>query len=261
MKIVVTGSDGFVASYLLPELKNHEVIGLDKKSGNDILKCDLPSADIVIHLAAEPGVIASMKDPYSNARTNILGTIRLLQHYKDAKFIFASSGGTIQKTIESPYGLSKKTCEEYIKLLHDNYVILRFPNIYGKGSRSVIDKFLNGDITIFGDGNARRTYGYIKDVVRAIVMSLDWDSGSSSNTMLRRTNERFGNLEDVGLYKLGSNQNYSVLELAQAIGKPISYAPHRKGELDFSKLRNTTPDWETTLDAIRYIKDSVDEEN
>lgn len=238
MKIVVTGHEGFVGSYLLPELKNHQVIGLDIKSGNDILECDLPPADVVIHLAAEPGVVASVADPYSNARTNILGTIRLLQHYKDAKFIFASSGGTIQETIESPYGLSKKTCEEYIKLLHDNYVILRLPNVYGKGSRSVIDKFLNGDITIYGDGSAKRTYGYVKDVVRAIVMSLNWDRG---------------------LYKLGSDQDYSVLQIAQAIGKPITYAPTRKGELDLSSLENTTPDWETTLDVMRYIKDNLDD--
>lgn len=233
MKIVVSGHEGFIGGYLLHELKKNEVIGLDIKSGNDILECYLPPADVVIHLAAEPGVVASVADPYSNARTNILGTIRLLRRYKDAKFIFASSGGTIQETIESPYGLSKKTCEEYIKLLHDNYVILRFPNVYGKGSRSVIDKFLNDDITIYGDGSAKRTYGYVKDVVGAIVMSLEWDKG---------------------LYKLGSDQNYSVLEIAKAIGTPITYAPRRKGELDFSRLENTTPDWDTTLGAMRYIK-------
>lgn len=236
MKILVTGSDGFIASYLLPELKNHEVLGLDIKSGNDILECELPAADVVIHLAAEPGVVASVKDPYSNARTNILGTIRLLERYRGTKFIFASSGGTIQETIESPYGLSKKTCEEYIKLLHDNYVILRFPNVYGKGSRSVIDKFLNDDITIYGDGDAQRTYGYVGDVVRAIIMSLDWNTG---------------------LYKLGSYQDYTVRQIAEAIGKPISYESKREGELDYSTLINSAPDWETTVDAMDYIHECL----
>lgn len=242
MKIVVTGGSGFIGSYLLPEIKDHEVINLDIKEGNDILECDLPWADIVIHLAAEPGVVASVADPYKNARTNILGTIRLLEHYKDAKFIFASSGGTIQETIESPYGLSKKTCEEYIKMLHGNYVILRFPNVYGKGSRSVIDRFLNGDITIYGDGSAKRTYGYVKDVVRAIVLSIIWPTET---------------------YKLGSEQDYSVLEIAQAIGKPITYAHKRKGELDHSKLDRDVPlspygYWDTTLDAMRYIKQELE---
>lgn len=233
-RICVTGSEGFIASYLLPELRNHEVIGLDIKSGNDILECDLPDADVVIHLAAEPGVIASMAEPYKNARTNILGTIRLLKRYPDAKFIFSSSGGTIQETIESPYGLSKKTCEEYIKLLHSNYVILRFPNVYGKGSRSVADKFLNNEVVIYGDGSATRTYGHVDDIVRAVIGSMEWQSNDT--------------------YKLGSPQNYSVKQIAEAIGKPITYEPKRKGELDHSKLPNTTPHWLAKTDLLDYLK-------
>src|SRR4051812_49501801 len=106
MRIVVTGGSGFIGGYLRPLLPEG-TINLDLKIGEDIMTCDLPKADVVIHLAAEPGVIASVKDPYKSAETNILGTIRLLQHYKDTKFIFASSGGTIQESIESPYGLSK----------------------------------------------------------------------------------------------------------------------------------------------------------
>jgi nucleoside-diphosphate-sugar epimerase len=234
MGIVVTGHMGFIGGYLMRQLPN--AVGLDIKDGNDILECDLPPADIVIHLAAEPGVIRSVEDPFTNAQTNILGTIRLLQHYKNAKFIFASSGGTIQETIESPYGLSKYTCEEYIKLLHDNYVILRFPNVYGKGSRSVVDKFLNQDkLTIYGDGSANRTYGFVDDVVRGILFAQEWPSGT---------------------YKLGGGQNYTVREIAEAIGKPIIYAPKRWGELDHSSLPNETPNWGATLDLQEYIRDA-----
>lgn len=233
MQIAVTGHMGFIGGYLMEKLPL-DTIGLDIKEGNDILKCDLPDADVVIHLAAEPGVIASMEDPYKNARTNILGTIRLLKRYPNAKFIFSSSGGTIQETIESPYGLSKKTCEEYIKLLHDNYVILRFPNVYGRGSRSVVDKFLKDDITIYGDGSATRTYGYIDDIVRAIIDSMEWQSNDT--------------------YKLGSPQDYSVKQIAEAVGKPITYAPPRKGELAHSKLTNTTPYWTVRTNLTDYIK-------
>lgn len=231
-RVVVTGHMGFIGSYLMKQLPTAS--GLDIKEDNDILECELPDADIVIHLAAEPGVIQSMKDPFTNARTNILGTIRLLQEYKNAKFIFASSGGTVQEVIESPYGLSKYTCEEYIKLLHDNYVILRFPNVYGEGSRSVIDKFLKEEtLTIYGDGSQNRTYGFVEDIVRGILMALEWPTGT---------------------YKLGGDQNYTVQQIAKAVGQPIVYAPVRKGELAHSSLANETPNWIPTVDALDYIR-------
>ncbi len=234
-KIVVTGHRGFVGGYLMPHLPH--AIGLDIKEGNDILTCDLPDADVVIHLAAEPGVVASVADPYKNARTNILGTIRLAEHYKDAKFIFSSSGGTIQEAIESPYGLSKYTCEEYIKLLHDNYTILRFPNVFGTGSRSVVDKWLKEDtLTVYGDGLTYRIYAHVNDVVDALIKSLAWPKGT---------------------YKLGTDQRYSVKEIAEAIGRPIRYARARKGEIthDRSQLDNTTPNWVAKRDVMTYIEE------
>ena len=238
MKILVTGHEGFVGSYLMPHLPQ-DAIGLDIKSGNDILTCDLPDADVVIHLAAQPGVVASMDAPYSNAEVNIMGTIRLLERYKDAKFIFASSGGTIQETIESPYGLSKYVGEEYIKLLHDNYVILRFCNVYGPGSRSVVDKWLQEDeLTIYGDGETMRIYGYVEDVVDAVLKSIYWDKGT---------------------YKLGSNQRYSVLDIAKAMKKPYKHAPARPGEIthDRSYLPNETPNWHPKVNVIEYIENGI----
>ena len=235
MNILVTGDMAFVGTRLMPLLK--DAIGLDVKRGvgQNILCAPLPDADVVIHLAAEPGVIASMEDPLKNAKTNILGTIRLLQHYKKAKFIFASSGGTIQESIESPYGLSKYTCEEYIKLLHDNYVILRFPNVYGEGSRSVVDKWLSEDeLTIYGDGETYRIYAHVDDVVEAIIKSIKWPSGT---------------------YKLGTTQRYSVNQIAEAINKPTTHAPARKGEIthDRSWLANTTPNWQAKIQVTDYI--------
>jgi UDP-glucose 4-epimerase len=235
LKILVTGHLGFVGSQLMPFLPLAE--GLDIKEDNDILTCDLPDADVVIHLAAEPGVIKSMEDPITSAKTNIVGTLRLLKHYKDAKFIFASSGGTIQETIESPYGLTKYVGEEYIKMLHDNYVILRFPNVYGKGSRSVVDKWLNEDqLTIYGDGKTNRIYAHVDDVVQAILKSLDWPTGQT--------------------YKLGTDQRYSVNQIAEAIGKPITHAPVRAGEITHtrSQLENDTPNWEAKVKLMDYIK-------
>lgn len=247
-KILVTGHKGFIGSKLIPALQETDNVlaGMDRKDDNDILKVreeDFPDVDTVIHLAADPGVIASMKDPYGNARNNILGTIRLLQLYPDAKFIFASSGGTIQPPLESPYGLSKYTCEQYIQMLHSNYVILRFPNVFGPGSRSVVDKWLNTDEPVmYGDGNTYRIYAHVDDVVKGIIQSLEW--------------------EENNLYSMGTDQRYSVKEIADAIGKPYKTEPARAGEIqdERSQLPDTTPDWEPEIDVLDYIEEHNVEE-
>lgn len=230
MKIVITGHMGFIGSYLYKDI---DAIGLDKKEGNNILNCDLPDADIVIHLAAEASVLESIKNPFNNAFTNILGTIRLAQRYKNARFIFASTGGAIQETIESPYGLSKFCAEEYIKMMCKDYVILRFPNVYGNGSRSVVDKFLNQDKnTIYGTGKAMRTYCHVDDIVDAICLAFRWPKG---------------------LYKLGTDQNYNVLQIAEAVGKDVEFIDKIEGELDFSHLDNTSLGWNSKIDLMDYI--------
>lgn len=237
--ILITGHRGFIGPHVMQRFPG--AVGLDIKDGNDILECDLPPADVVIHLAAEPGVVASVADPFTNARTNILGTIRLAKHYQNAKFIFASSGGTIQKEIESPYGLSKYTCEEYIKLLHPNSRIVRFPNVYGEGSRSVVDKWLKEDkLTIFGDGNTYRIYAHVSDVADAVKLAVDWSPG---------------------LYRLGTAQRYSVLEIAHTIAqlqaKPIYFAPAREGEITHqeSELPRFAPGWQPQVDLMEYIRE------
>jgi UDP-glucose 4-epimerase len=232
LKICVTGSAGYIGHHLIKEL---DAIGIDIKDGNDILDCDLPDADVVIHLAAQPGVIKSFEEPVETVRTNVLGTVRLAKRYKDTKFIFASTGGAIQDEIPSPYGLSKYSAELFIKNICSDYRILRFANVYGKdGSRSVIDKFLNEDkITIYGDGSQTRTFVHIDDLIRGIIMSINWEKGE---------------------YYFGSDQNYTIKELAEAVGKPIEYKDWRNGELKESKLLNTTPDWTPKINLLDYIK-------
>lgn len=231
--MIITGDMGFVGSYLTQEI---EGLGLDLKNGNDILHCPLPDSDVVIHLAAQTSVLESLDSPMRDAEINILGTIRLAERYRESRFIFASSGGAIQEKIESPYGLSKFCAEEYIKMLCKDYVILRFPNIYGKGSKSVVDKFINEPINIYGDGSATRDFVHISDLIEAIKQSLTWPKGT---------------------YLLGSGQNTSVLEIAKATGKSYKHTPAIKGELHHSYVSNTAPDWEARIKVLDYIHDNV----
>jgi UDP-glucose 4-epimerase len=231
--ILVTGHLGFIGSYLLKEL---DAYGIDLKNNQDILNCPLPDVDLVIHLAAKTSVIESVLNPIEDARTNILGTIRLAHHYRNTKFIFASSGGAIQETIESPYGLSKFCAEEYIKMICNNYVILRFPNIYGKGSKSVVEKFIEKPVNIWGDGSSTRDYVYVKDLVEAILLAQDWEQGT---------------------YSLGTGKSTTVLELAEATGKPITFLDKVQGELQYSNVENTAPNWKHTTNVVEFIKNHV----
>jgi nucleoside-diphosphate-sugar epimerase len=228
-KILITGYRGFIGSHLTREL---DYIGIDLKDGGDLLTCDLPDADVVIHLAAQADVMSSVRDPLRDAIQNILITIRLLKRYQNSKIIFASSGGAIQETVESPYGLSKLTCENYIKMLHKNAVILRFPNIFGPGEHGVVGKFLEGNIRIYGDGSAIRDYVYVGDLVKAIKSSIEWEPGT---------------------YSLGSEKPYTVLQLAEATGKEIGFLPAREGELHTSIVPNTAP-WRPIVDVLDYIR-------
>lgn len=232
MKIVITGHLGFIGSYLT---KRIDGIGLDLKNGNNILTCDLPDADIVIHLAAQTSVLDSLENPEYDATNNIVGTIRLANKYKKSRFIYISSGGAIQETIESPYGMSKYCAEQYVKMICKNYVILRLPNIFGVGSKSVVDKFINSDITVYGKGNATRDYVYVEDIVEAIIQSMEWDKG---------------------LYSLGSGENINVLEIAKATGKKIKYIPAKKGELLYSYVPNNSP-WKSKVKVLDYIKSKI----
>lgn len=230
--MLITGHKGFIGGYLFKKL---DAIGLDRKEGNELLTCELPDTDIIIHLAAQTSVVDSVLDPEQDAKDNILVTLRLLKRYPKAKFIFASSGGAIQEIIGSPYGMSKLTCENYIKLLHDNYVILRFPNVFGKGGKGVIEKFIEGNPVIYGSGEATRNYVHVEDIVDGIIKALDWEKG---------------------LYMMGGGTQATVNELAEATGKKITHEKERKGEILVSEVENTTPNWKPTINAIDYVKNS-----
>lgn len=169
MRIVVTGSCGFVASHVLPLLGGHRVVGVDSLDervhptvempawtpDHTIVVCDYADtqaayegADAVIHLAAQVSVADSMVDPLRYVEQNTLGTARMLENLPSTvtRLIVASSmsvygeGGT-QIAEEAPvkpasiYGLTKYDQEQLCLLwgLRNNIPVtaLRFFNIYG----------------------------------------------------------------------------------------------------------------------------------
>lgn len=166
MKVVLTGYRGFVGSYLKPylEKQGHEVIGIDIKDGNDILVCDLPSGDLVIHLAAKTGIRESLEIPDIYWNVNVNGTRRILEHYKDTRVLVASSSSQYEPYL-NPYAASKHTMET---IPHINVCWMRFHTIYGPTSRDnmFFDKLRKNTLTYVTDH--MRDFIHINDICNAI---------------------------------------------------------------------------------------------
>lgn len=229
MKIIVTGGAGFIGSHLADALidKGFEVFVIDNlatgKKENVNKKAKLIIEDIrdrkeilkifkrikpeiVYHLAAQPSVSFSMKNPSLDVEVNVLGGLNVLEGAIEAKskrFIFSSTGGAIYGEVpegkkakedwetkpESIYGLSKLAFENYLKILAKDkikYVILRFANVYGPrqdpyGEAGVVAIFCNNllqkkPVKLFamkrkGDKGCIRDYIYVEDVVNACLIS------------------------------------------------------------------------------------------
>lgn len=234
MQILITGGAGFIGSSLADRLlKEHTVIVIDNfnayydpalKEANvrphlhhpryTLYRADICDGkalrnvfsthpiDVVVHIAARAGVRPSLEDPLSYVRTNIEGTVQVLQLMKEfhvPKMVFASSSSVYgncqaEKFSEdlkimqpiSPYAATKSACEQilytYSKLYAINCVALRFFTVYGPRQRPdlAIHKFIehitaNQPIEMYGDGNTMRDYTYIDDIVNGICAAITYN--------------------------------------------------------------------------------------
>lgn len=208
--------------------------------------------DYVFHLAAFVNLRKSIEQPKKCFDTNISGStniIDLCAKYNVKRLIFSSTGGAIYSPDapipwqedsvldpQSPYGLSKLWIEQYLKMANKlyglDYSILRYGNVYGphqdpKGEAGVVSIFLDAllqgrDLKMFGNGEQRRDFVYVDDVVRANVL------------MMNETRNE--------TYNVGSNFSVSVNKVAKELTDQLGiipawqYLPEIKGEVFETKL-------------------------
>jgi len=175
MRVVVTGSNGFIGKNLVEKLiTNPDILGvqcIDIKTGWDIKFIDklVVVPDVIVHLAAEVSVFNEDHDQI--VKTNMLGFMVVADYCKkhNVRLIYASSSSA--NNITSMYGMSKKFNEYYAMIYAPNSLGLRFHNVYGKYQRkdTLIGKILNErKITLHNNGDNVRFFTHVNDVVDCI---------------------------------------------------------------------------------------------
>jgi len=218
----VLGVDCFT-DYYARSLKLANIAHLHKAGMFKLVDADLSSGrlslllkdvEYVFHLAAQPGVRASWGRSFSHyIKDNIVATQRLLEGLKDSqvrKVIYASSSSiygdserlpTPEETTPrpvSPYGATKLAAEHLCYVYFRNYrvpvVQLRYFTVYGPRQRPdmAFTRFISGissgrEIEVFGDGEQKRDFTYVKDTVAGTILAMEARPGTTYNVGTGRT--------------------------------------------------------------------------
>jgi len=165
MRILITGHQGFIGTALWKSLyREHDLEGIDIKSGKDILTADLPEVDLVVHLAGIGGVRESLANPKKYWENNVEGTKRILEHYQNVRVLVASSSSQYEPYL-NPYAASKHLIES---IPHPNVCFLRFHTVYSDAARTgmFFDKLFAGTVEYVTEHE--RDFIHLDDMVVAL---------------------------------------------------------------------------------------------
>ncbi len=234
-KVLVTGGAGFVGYALSTELlkRGYEVHVIDNLSigaeakispfvkflGGDVRAMDNIqniAYDYIFHLAALSRIQPSFKNPTLTFSSNVDGTKQVVEYsyHNKSKLIYAGSSSRWHNPMLSPYALTKHMGEEWIKMFKGVYglnaEIVRFYNVYGPGElvdsnmaavigiwRAAIAK--GEPILIHGDGEQRRDFTHINDIVDGLIRVAEsdekhedaWELGTGCNYSLNEVADMF----------------------------------------------------------------------
>lgn len=220
--------------------------------------------DLIFNVAALARIQPSLKDPLKTIRNNFNSALHTLEWARGSKtpVVFAGSSTLHHGLWGSPYAWSKyggeQLCELYNKVYNLPTAICRFYNVYGEHQledgayATVVGIFEkqyreNKPLTVTGDGEQRRDFTHIDDIVDGIVrcgFNLLGDNPIASGQA----------------YELGRGKNYSINELSDMFGQTeVEYIPARKGEYPFTLADYTKANQELGWTPILDIKDYISE--
>lgn len=225
--LLVTGSDGFIGKKLVTSLRNskHVVHTFDKRDG-DISSCNLhfENLDHVIHLASLISVPMSWKEPTSFYRTNLMGTVNVLELCRRMNCSLTCISSYVYGTPDylpvdelhpvkpaSPYNHSKflaeEVCRYYASAFGIPVVVFRPGNIFGPGQHpdflipSIVRQLMDTaveKITV-SDLRPKRDFLYVDDFIDALIRTIGQ--------------------KGFNLYNIGSGISFSVEEICSIIMK------------------------------------------
>ena len=237
---------------------------------NEDLCAFMKGVDTVFHLAAKARVQPSIEDPVTFNRANVDSTLSVLVAARDTgvkRFVYSASSSCYgdtkvvptpeseSKNPVSPYGLQKYIGEQYCKLFSKLYgldtVSLRYFNVYGEGMRhdgaySLVlsvwkyqyEKGL--PLTITNDGNQRRDFTHVRDVVQANIKSALHSRPLAGES-----------------FNVGNGKSYSMNEVVEMIGGKYMYGEERVEPFetlaDNSKIKDVLG-WKPTGSLEEYIE-------
>ena len=235
-KVLVTGIDGFLGRHLHKRLETRgfKILGhrkdlfpVDVTEMNKLGSFKKQGIDTIIHLAAKSSVLDSFQRPYEVYRTNVFGTLNVLELARlenVKKFIFVSTyvyGQPMYVPLDekhpvnpySPYHRSKllaeQICESYSDNFGINVVTLRAFNIYGPNSKfyqfvpSIISRIRMGEV-LLSEEQTKRDLLFVEDFVDLIERVLD----------------KFP--KGYNLYNVGSGESYTLRDVSSILARLLN---------------------------------------
>ena len=284
MRVLVTGGAGFVGANLIKRLvdEGHDVVSIDNYStgkkeneqkgciyynldiSNKPIESVVGKQDLVFHLAARARILPSIQNPAYTLMNNLNSSIRVLDYVRSKRIpiVFAGSSSSNGNIYSNPYTFSKSSGEGLFELYNKLYdipmSICRFYNVYGEYQLTegayctvlgIFQKLYEEGkpLTITGDGEQRRDFTYVGDIVDGL-----WRCGE--HLVYRNSSKTNGQT-----FELGRGKNYSINEIAGAFGDyPTEYIDKRPGEMKNTLNTDTKAKdllgWEPTVDILDYIK-------